>query len=259
MGMVWIVLIVVACIVVFEYFNWNKNKKKSFDGQCNRGGLTEEYFKRLTQKDLRQDYADCSESAIRIIKRIENLHFESLKKIENIALNGKITPFEVKALLAFAISAFVIARAYIKCFDRTPQTRINDVGDEKLHTAYHYLCMVELFEFFNRIKVKKELLQHIDVSEEIMTKDFCYAFSCDIKEYGLLAEYFEKIKVEMGGDQRDLWFKQAIRFGNILINYGTDISQYYDYNNFQEMDILSFTTMSMRIESAKIFDQMLID
>lgn len=195
-----------------------------------------------------------------IPKMFENLRNHSLLEIQEAAKLGNITNFEEKAFISFCAAANIAAQTYLTS-EKLPYNRIEKVEDENtVLDAYFFLCAIELHGFFARLKNKKEISEALDVPKERLVKDFAAIFGGEELENYLnkLLTAFDKMVKEMGGDPRDLWYNQALLFGNKLSEGKIDFGDLTEKDLAAKLSI-SLVSQNLQIESAKLFDSIVFN
>ncbi len=217
---------------------------EGYDNPAIKAGIQQKLQKKvhkLFKKSFVQDFESFSDHAF--------LEIQEMAKI------GKITKFEEKAFISFCAAANIAAKTYITT-DKLPYIKIEEVENENTtFDAYLFLCAVELHGFFTRLKNKKEIKDALDVSQEKLVKNFAEIFGGKELEDHLkkLLNTFNKMVEEMGDDPRDLWYNQALLFGNKLSEGKINFGALTEKDLAVKMSISTIST-NLQIESAKIFD-----
>lgn len=178
----------------------------------------------------------------------------SLLQIQEATKAGKITKFEGRAFVSFCAAANIAAQTYLT-FDKLPYIKIENVDEDILLDTYFFLCAIEVHGFFARLKNKKEIATALDVPKEQLVQDFAVIFGGEeIKSHlNKLLSLFDKMVSDMGGDPRDLWYNQALLFGNKLSQGKIDFGDLTEKDLAAKLSI-SIISQSLQVESAKMFD-----
>lgn len=188
-----------------------------------------------------------------------NLTGCTIFEIREATQKGKITKFEEKAFTSFCGAVNIAAQTYLT--HTPPYNKIKKVeNDSTVIDAYMFLCAIELHGFFARLKNTKEIKKALDVPREKLIKDFAEILGGEELENYFNKELnsFDKMVEETTGDPRDLWYNQALFFGNKLSEGKIDFGDLAEKDVAEKLRI-SLVSQMLQVGSAKLFNDIVFN
>lgn len=194
-----------------------------------------------------------------LVEKFEFYRNYFLSEIEKLKDDNELTDFEEKALISFIGAAYIAAKTYLTTKE-LPHIKIKSVESEAtIIDAYFFLCAIELHGFLARIKNVKEIERASDTTTEKLINKIAKVFGGeDLGTYMLeFLESFDTVEKLANGDPRDLWFNQALSFGNRLSEERMNFVELVDQDLAAKMTV-SFISIDLQIISAKLFDEIVL-